>query len=435
MVAIKKITALVSVACATLATGSVMAATEAQKQAAIDSGLAWLAANQQVDGTWCQSGYCAADTAAALLAFTEQKYKPLGWNGQDYSTNVTKALDYLLATATATPITNDRGDGNNANVSGSGVGYIWGGNEATYVSGLVLPALSRATAGINGITPTTVISSTNAAVNGKTYAQVIQDTVDMFANGQSNVNSAAAAGNPGYRGGWRYEPSTGQSDGSTAQWPAIGMLFAEQVAGVTVPGFVKSELKYWIDYIQDGSGGSGYDSPSSLVNESKTGGLLVEMAFTGYNGYTGPDALGKNEALAFLNTNWQNPANGWDGNFGQPYAMWSVYKGLESTIGLTGTAINNFKYTGVDQVKDDPTAWTWWDDYTQYLVNTQAGDGSWPGYYYWPQDLATAWNINILNATEIGPGPGPNPTPEPATLSLLGLALLGLAGGRLRRAV
>jgi len=161
------------------------------------------------------------------------------------------------------------------------------------------------------------------------------------------------------------------------------------------------------------------------------------MAFTGYNGSSSgaADLSDKAGALAYLDANWQNGPNGWNGNMGQPYAMWSVYKGLESTIGLTGSQIANFFYTGANQIKDDPNdIWNWWEDYSQYLVNSQnAGDGSWPGYYYWPQDLATAWNINILNATQVGPGPDPNPTPEPATLSLLGLALIGLAGSLRRK--
>jgi MYXO-CTERM domain-containing protein len=134
-----------------------MASTETQKQATIDGGLARLAGSQAADGNCCQSGPCAADTAAALLAFIELSYKPLGWNGPDYLTNVSKALDFLFLTAGTMAIPNDRGDGYNANISGSGNG--------------------------------------NAAVNGKTYAQAIQDTVDMFANGQSNVNSAATGGN------------------------------------------------------------------------------------------------------------------------------------------------------------------------------------------------------------------------------------------------
>jgi hypothetical protein len=426
------LTATLAITCAAALPQAAFAATEAQKQAAIDSGLAWLASQQSANGSWCQSGYCAADTAAALLAFTEQKYKPLGWNDpgnpNKYAANVTNAINYILKGAGTVAISNDRGDGNNANISGSGVGYVWGGGEATYVTGLVLPALSRVTAGINGITPTTVISGTgNAAVDGKTYQQVIQDTVATFANGQTLAGTQ-------YRGGWRYYPSQGLSDGSTAQWPAIGMLFAEQVPGVTVPGFVKSELTYWMDYIQCGNGGVGYDSPcggGAPVSESKTGGMLVQAAFTGYDGYKPGDALGTNEALAYLNANWQNGASGWDGNFGQPYSMWSVYKGLESTIGLTNTtSITNLHPQG-GALLDAGDTWNWYEDYSEYLVASQnMGDGSWPGFFYWPQDLATAWNINILNATQVGP---PNPAPEPGTVVLFGLALAVLAASRGRK--
>jgi uncharacterized low-complexity protein len=421
---------MAALTCALLSAGTALGSTEAQKDAAISSGLAWLAGTQAANGSWCGSGYCAADTAAALLAFTEQRYKPGGWGAADYSANVTNALNFILRDASTIAIPNNRGDGNNPNISGSGIGYIWGGGEATYVTGLVLPALARVTAGVNGLSPTTVISGTgNASVDGRTYGQVIQDTVATFANGQTRADNAAW---PGARGGWRYYPGDGQSDGSTAQWPAIGMLFAQAVPGVTVPAFVKNELRSWMDYIQNPNGGVGYDSPTSLVNESKTGGLLVQTAFTGYAGsVSGPgDDSDRAGAIAFLNARWTNAANStWDGNFGHPYAMWSIYKGLESTIGLSGAEISNFLYAPAARIKDDPAdVWNWWEDYSQYLVETQNADGSWDGYSYWTGAMAASWNINILNATEIPDG---SDVPEPGTLALLAAGLAGL--GSLRR--
>ena len=421
---------MAALTCALLSAGTALGSTEAQKDAAISSGLAWLAGTQAANGSWCGSGYCAADTAAALLAFTEQRYKPGGWGAADYSANVTNALNFILRDASTIAIPNNRGDGNNPNISGSGIGYIWGGGEATYVTGLVLPALARVTAGVNGLSPTTVISGTgNASVDGRTYGQVIQDTVATFANWQTRADNAAW---PGARGGWRYYPGDGQSDGSTAQWPAIGMLFAQAVPGVTVPAFVKNELRSWMDYIQNPNGGVGYDSPTSLVNESKTGGLLVQTAFTGYAGsVSGPgDDSDRAGAIAFLNARWTNAANStWDGNFGHPYAMWSIYKGLESTIGLSGAEISNFLYAPAARIKDDPAdVWNWWEDYSQYLVETQNADGSWDGYSYWTGAMAASWNINILNATEIPDG---SDVPEPGTLALLAAGLAGL--GSLRR--
>jgi hypothetical protein len=405
-----------------------LAATEAQKQAAIDSGLAWLAANQAAAGSWSGSGYNAADTSSALLAFIEQKTKPTGWNGQDYTATVTKGLNYLMSQATSVTV-GTRPDGFNADVAGTGKGIYWGAlGETTYISGIALSTLARAVSS-GYVSANTVISSANAAVNGKTYGTVIQESVDMYLAGQTT-----AAGGV-FRGGWHYYPSQGNADNSTSQWAAIGMLFA-QSAGATIPQYTKDEMKYWIDYIQNANGGSGYDSPTYLVNESKTGGLLVEMAFTGYNGSaSGADHSDKAGALAYLNSNWQDTVNGWDGNFGHPYSMWSIYKGLESTIGLADTTtITNLHAQGT-ALLDAGDTWNWYEDYAQWLVATQNAAGNWSGYASWPSALSTAWNINILNATQVGPGPDPGTIPEPATLALLGLGVVGLAGIRRRRIV
>jgi hypothetical protein len=80
--------------------GLAYGATNAQKQLAIDKGLAHLATIQNSDGSWGSPWYYpVAHTASALLAFTEQYYKPTGWNGQNYLANVQKAADYLFQTA------------------------------------------------------------------------------------------------------------------------------------------------------------------------------------------------------------------------------------------------------------------------------------------------------------------------------------------------
>jgi hypothetical protein len=412
-----------------------MAATEAEKRTAIDDGLAWLASQQQANGSWRYSGGVedAASTGAALLAFLEEKDN-WGSNTAAYQTAVDNGVNYLLSRATpynisVEPTGNPDTDGN-----GIGVKFVPGGNNSrdTYVTGLAMPAIAKVAAATPGTLVTTgpLAGRTDGTGAGGawTYKDVVQNTVDYFAYGQADPGNTA-------RGGWRYYADYGESDNSTAQWPPIAMLYAQAVDGVTVPAFVKSEHNYWIDYIQNaGSGGSGYDNPNSLVNQSKTGGLLAEMAFTGYNGSGGPTDTGGNStltgALDYLNVagNWQaGPSGTWDGNFGHPYAMWSIYKGLELTVGLDDTtAITNLLTDcGAARGAVDPgDTCNWWEDYSEWLVNNQRTDGAWTGYSNWGPILATPWNINILAATEI-PGPDPDPMPAPGTLMLMAGGLLG----------
>ncbi len=397
---------------------SLMAATEAQKQAAIDAGLAWLASQQNPDGSWTYGGYEQAATGAALLAFVEQKYKPLGWNGHDYSAVVTKATNYLLSTATQVDISSPNWWGFKGTAN-SGIGLDWtGGGETTYTSGLVLPGLCRLTAGI--VSPSDTISSANPAVNGLTYAQVIQRAVDLWVWGQTGP----AGGNND--GGWRYFPNSNDSDGSTSQWGAIAMLFAQQVPGIIVPAQTKTELQKWINYIQNPVDGScGYTDPNGLSgitnDESKTGGLLTQMVFAGGGG-------SQSKALAYLNTNWKNLANDtWYGNFGNPYAMFGVYKGLELTIGLNAdmSIISNL-HPDPGNVNNPNHGWNWWEDYCNWLVLNQNVNGSWTGFQYWIDPLSTAWDINILNGTVIAP---PQPSVTAPTLTEWGMIILILLVG------
>ena len=390
--------------------GPANASSEAEKQAAIASGLAWLASTQQADGRWSYDGSYGdtAATASALLAFQEQQTKPGGWFGQDYTAIVNKGYEYLFSQGQIVNIGVQTYGNPDTNGNGIGIKFVPGGpiNRDTYVTGLVLPAIAKLPAA-------GVVASGPLA--GRTYGSVVQDVVDYFAWGQNESGTA--------RGAWRYWANSGDSDNSTVQWPAIGMLYA-QAAGATVPQFVRDEMRGWIDYIQNANGGSGYDSPGNVVNVAKTGGLLVEMVFAGYDGGAVPNEA---TALSYLNATWlQNANSTWDGNFGHPYAMWATYKGLQSTIGLGDTTtITNLHPNPGDL--DPGHTWNWWEDYCESLVNSQLGNGAWSGYEYWTGALATAWNINILNATQVVHG-----VPEPGSLLLVLGGLVGLGFVRRR---
>jgi hypothetical protein len=404
---------------------SAMAATSAEKQDAIDAGLAYLAATQNASGYWNTSGYPYADTAAALLAFVEQSYKPLGWNGHpEYATVVTNATNYLLSNASTLPFA---AGGNWWGFGAGSSGIQWAqGGEDTYITGLAIPALSRLVSNPYGgsplVNPGTTITTGNATTNGLTYAQVIQKAVDSFTYYQTGPGSNRY-------GGWRYNSASNDSDMSTTQWAPISFLFADQVPGVTVAdGTTKTALRAWLTVVQYASGGVDYQPNAGIVNATHAGGFLLSNYWAGGGGLGGNGAA---QALAWLNNDWLEGPNGtWYGNEGNPYAMWAIYKALETIYGTTGAGpISNLHPQGANLI-DPGATWNWWEDYCQFLVDTQLGNGSWSGYAYWGGALEAAWYINILNATRTGGG---GEVPEPATMILLGSGLVGLAGYARRR--
>jgi hypothetical protein len=88
--------------------------------------------------------------------------------------------------------------------------------------------------------------------------------------------------------------------------------------------------------------------------------------------------------------------------------MWSDYKGLETTIGLNDTTtITNLRTdcgNARNSLPGNPPGsvpCNWWEDYNEWLVTNQNGDGSWNGYWNWVDPLATAFDINILGAIQI----------------------------------
>jgi len=379
-----------------------MAATEAEKLTAIQNGLAHLASTQQSGGYWIYGGYEPAATGAAVLAFVSQKDK-WGVNTANYQTAVDNAVAYLLSVATKVTVS-IRNDGTNICPGGSGTcdGVFWlaANGEDSYTTGLIMPALMTYAAGKAGDVATTI-----GPLAGMTWGQIAQANINLWAASQSTANQ----GNR--QGGWRYILGVGgyDSDMSTTQWGIISLIY-DQTLGATTPAIVKTDLATWLAFAQDPPSGAGcYQGPSSgICDHSDTGGLLVGLQFVGKT--TGDLAVQK--ALSFLNTNWTQTASGtWYGNFGHPYAMWSVYKGLEVNIGLKDTTtITNLLLTTCGAPNNLPgnppgsVPCNWWEDYNEWLVRNQNGDGSWSGYAYWGDPLSTAFDVNILGATPIPVG-------------------------------
>jgi hypothetical protein len=411
---------------ALLLAGNAMAATEEAKQLAIDNGLAWLASTQTTSGAegyWPYANYgTVAATAAAALAFVEAGYLP--GDGSIYDDVITKAVTYIFNRATvdsrfgvepaygypfpryAEDYNNDGvGEGNNQAIFFDAGTY----ERTVYTTGIVSAVVYALG---DSLGRNTVVGIGSAAINGKTYAQAMQDIVDWFSWGQVEPNM----GN--YRGGWRYDANYGSSDNSTAQWGALPLLYAS-AWGLGVPQYVFTELELWVNYIQNPNGGSGYDNPNSMVNISKTGGLLLELAAIG----AGQSDSRVVAALNYINGEWNTTVNNtWDGNFNNAYTMWAVYKGLQVQGYWPLFDCGGFQIRVGEGVPAAPGGFTicseggpstsaagdWYSHYCDYLVGIQNGDGSWSGASQWTGSLATGWYINILKAAEVPP---PNKPP------------------------
>jgi hypothetical protein len=339
----------------------VNAATEEEINAAIDSGLAYLAANQNpVDGSFGSgdADYKIAQTAEAVLAFENEGHFPGG--GTAYSSNVEDGLDYILGYANNMTTVSVAGQPDvDANGNHIGVYFSNSVHRSIYNTGIVMTAI------VGSNTPNRVVTTGSQA--GRTYEDVMIDTVDYVAFGQNDAGTAT--------GGWRYYANYGDSDNSVSQWPVLGLIAAEQW-GIIAPAFVKDDLNIWIDYIQnDGSGGSGYDNPTNWVNVAKTGALLIEQYYVGDTKET-PRVIA---AANYINTNWAVD------NKGNYYAMYGVFKGLE--------------LLDIGTIPLPDGMFDWHDDYTTYLVNNQLGDGSWPTSTYGSIVLDTDWAILILQGT------------------------------------
>jgi len=369
----KKIVLLIAILVAfTMCFSTVKAATQAQIDTSIAHGLAWLAGQQNADGSWGLNEQVAR-TGLAVKKF-EHRALTLGKSPLDptyqYYPQVKNGLNYLFSTATITPISPQ--PAGNPDSDGDGIGVAWGGGE-TYHTSIALMAIAESNC------PDSVVNVPGSPVNGWTYRHVAIEAVDYLSFGQNDAGTE--------RGGWGYFANDiGWSDNSNSGYAAMGLAYAQ--AGppdgfsIPIPGFVKTELKIWILFMQctdpgpgPMDGGASYsstDGPCNWVNTYKTGNLLVQMALTGQ--YAGTN---RDRAVAYLVRHWSdaNTDPGWQIHY---QAMYGIMKGLE----FQGISI----MSGID----------WYEDFSDSIVFYQHLDGSWGPDVWGDVMLATTWALLTL---------------------------------------
>jgi len=428
-----------------LVTFPAQAATEEEIEASIAAGVEWLVAQQNMTagpyfGSWnAYYGQYAAGTGLALYKLCDRAYEfdmesPFDL-AYEYHQNVIDGFDWIfnnLVPVDITPqdhTTGATGTIDDPDVNGNGIGIRANSAYHAYSTGIVLAAVASSG------TFDRVISSANPLVDGRTFGAVAQDMVDFLAFAQ--VDPSAGYGGI-LEGGWDYfavNNGTGGSgwkgDQSNSGYAVLGLGEA-QYFGCTVPDWVKTELNWWINWVQDDvtgdekDGGSWYSYPGDGINVNtlKTGNLLFEMALAGDT----PDEPRVVDALDYLVRHWGDASGanlppGWNGNPAQYQAMFCLMKGLE--------------YMGIDTFDSID----WFDEFSTVIVAQQDMTVG-PYYGSWRYSsgrgepvIITEWALLTLQRVappppliavdiDIKPLSCPNPL-NPAGRGVLPVAILG----------
>ena len=219
----------------------------AQSEAAVEAGLAWLAAHQAVDGSWrcdlsgcrCDGGCRDAGSIASTTASTAIALLPFlgaGSTHEDgaYRETVSRGIYYLASRLQATPRGGDLCEG------------------TMYGQGLATLALAEA----YGMTGDDLVR--DLVVQCIRFIETSQDQ---------------------YTGGWRYLP--GQPGDITVTAWQVAALKSGELAGLTIPSPAVGGAVRFLDRVQSMQGAAyGYRSPSAKHSTSAIG-LLCRM-YTGW---------------------------------------------------------------------------------------------------------------------------------------------------------
>jgi hypothetical protein len=396
--------------------------TEEEIEASIAAGIAWLANEQNSDGSWGTYNY-VSHTALAVIKLEDRAFE-LDYESPfdpdyPYKTHVEAGLNYIFENAYIFYIWPQlAGD---PDTDGDSIGVYFSDHYyRTYPTGIALMAIAGSR------DPDRVVTATGD-VNGWTYGEVLQDGVDYLAFGQTDsviVDSIVGDTLSG-RGAWGYVENQSWSDNSNSGYAVLGLDFAESAKfgfNATVPQFVKDELNIWIDFIQndvDGDpedGGSGYSYPDSWVNILKTGNLIYQMAFYGDEPY----AQRVIDAINYIERHWND--NNSDPGF-RPHHYQAIY-----------CMMKGFERMGIETINVGGEDIDWFAELATIIVNSQNSDGSWPNDYWGDNVLSAGWALltlekvvpphAILVDVDIKPTSCPNPL-NPGSRGVLPVAILG----------
>jgi hypothetical protein len=392
------------------------AATEEEIEESIVKGLAWLAAQQNPDGSWgTNPGHITAITGFALIKLQMRAHE-LGYDSPfdpayEYAGNIEGGWVFIFnvtndvpSYVTAQNISSQTHDGrdDDPDFNGNGIGkYFHNPNVfyTVYTTGICLMAPEAS--GTPGRVNDGRIDFDSDG-NPDTFNEIAQDAAEWLAFAQGD------SGND--EGGWDYgaldnQTANSATDNSNGGYAVLGLAAAEAF-DCTIRGWVRTELNVWIGTIQDpvngdpDDGGS-YYNPDWLpdtpwCNELKAGNLIFQMTFFGDD----PSAPRFQDAMDYITRHWRDQNNdpGWGYNQDPAHyqAMFCLMKGFEySSIDL------------IDLDGDDTPEHDWYQELADVIVDQQNPGGSWPASDWGDELLSTLWAL--LTLEKITPPPPPPP--------------------------
>ncbi len=393
-------------------------ASDEEIEDSITKGIAWVASQQNADGSWGIESYKLATTGLVLIKlqdYARELFLSPFENNYLYKDNVIKGWKYVFGISNnnvSTPIylhkqnlvKQQHGlslDDPDARPNGYGICFSSGSSHVSYSTGICLMALAASNAPTRANDGGIDLDGDQSA---DTFFELAQDTVDWVAYAQGDYYNS--------EGGWGYSAISNQNssaDNSNSGYIVLGLAAAEEF-GCTVPEWVKNKLNVWIDNIQDPVDGdpSGYDGGSyyspgpDSANQLRTGNLIFEMTYYGDR----PTDTRFEDAMDYIERHWEdnntNPGWGIGQNPAEYQAMFCLMKG--------------FEYSGIDYIDiegDEFTERDWYDEFASILIGQQDPNGSWPQCLHSDQNLILSTTWALLTLEKVIPTEPPEPLPKP----------------------
>jgi len=200
---------------------------------AVERGLAWLRAQQRPNGSWSDN---AALNALPMLALLSAGHTP---GVRPYDSPLDRGLRFLLS----------QQDKDGAFTAGGAMMY--GHAMATLL----------------------LAESAGMTRDDRFLRPALQRAVELILRAQAVEKGEFHAG------GWRYEPTSTDSDLSITAWQVIALKAASET-GATVPRAALERAAHYIKRCEHPSGGFGYQ-PGGIPNQSRTAAAIIALRLCG----------------------------------------------------------------------------------------------------------------------------------------------------------